>query len=311
MSQNNTDMTDKKGLKTTKNDYQTYHCSKCDYTTCDISNWKRHIKTKKHNTDKRLTNTDTLGKKRLKTTKNWHCECGRSYKHRQSLFSHQKKCAFIIGCSEIIVKPLEDESKDDNLKDILDVMKDLIAQNKNLTESLRAEKERKSLTISGNNNNMNSHNTNFNIQLFLNEDCKNATSIQDFARQIKITMQDISLLKNNEPKAITNIITENLKDYTETERPFHHHKKKWYVKDEEVGWDKEGKYKGENIIKNVKNQVSKAAPKVFVDNHPNFLTDEKQGQEYAETVAAAYRDVKNSDKSKILKSIEGECEITN
>ena len=62
-------MTDKKGLKTTKNDYPKYHCSKCDYTTCDISNWKRHLKTKKHNTDKRLTNTDTLGKKRLKRLK--------------------------------------------------------------------------------------------------------------------------------------------------------------------------------------------------------------------------------------------------
>ena len=65
-------MTDKKGLKTTKNDYQTYNCSKCDYTTSDISNWKRHIKTKRHNTDKRLTNTNNLDKKRQKTTKKRH-----------------------------------------------------------------------------------------------------------------------------------------------------------------------------------------------------------------------------------------------
>ena len=45
----------------------------------------------------------------------------------------------------MIVKPLEDEGKEESLKDILDVMKDLIQQNKDLTESLKAEKERKAL----------------------------------------------------------------------------------------------------------------------------------------------------------------------
>ena len=92
---------------------------------------------------------------------------------------------------------------------------------------------------------MNSHNTNFNIQLFLNEDCKNATSIQDFAKQLKITMGDLSLLKDNEPRAITSIITKNLKDYTVTDRPVHHHEKKWYIKDQEQGW---GDDDGEKLL---------------------------------------------------------------
>ena len=106
-------------------------------------------------------------------------------------------------------------------------------------------------------------------------------------------MKNISLLKDNEPKAITNIITENLKDYTDTQRPFHHHKK-WYVKDINEGWDKEGDAKGEKIIKNVKNGVSRKAPKVFVENNPNFV-DEKQGNAYAETMVVAMKDVGEKD----------------
>ena len=92
--------------------------------------------------------------------------------------------------------------------------------------------------INGNHNNQVQNN--FNIQLYLNEDCKNAASIQDFAKQLKLTMEDLTLMKENEPKAMVNIITKNLKDYTQYERPIHHHEKKWYIKDKEEGWDHEG-----------------------------------------------------------------------
>ena len=101
--------------------------------------------------------------------------------------------------------------------------------------------------IVGNNNN-----NHFNIQLFLTEDCKDALSIQDFAKQLKITMADLSLLKDNEPKAITSIITKNLKDYTVTDRPVHHHEKKWYIKDKEEGWADDD---GSTLVKHTKTGV--------------------------------------------------------
>ena len=299
-----------------------YHCVKCDYTTCRFSSWKKHINTKKHNATNVDKNADTLGKKLQKVANNkWICGCGKSYKHRQSFYRHKTKSTYIsvedeTDSTDIIVHEKDNEAIVNKLMDIIiQQQQQQEITNKALNvlgEALKEEKAKNNnLTISGNNNNMNmnSNNTNFNIQLFLKEDCKNATSIQDFARQLKITMQDISLLKDNEPKAITNIITENLKDYTETERPFHHHKKKWYIKDKKQGWDNKGDAEGEKIVKNVKNGLSIKAPKIFVDNNPNFLNDEKQGTAYAETMVVAMKDVNKKDTTKVLKSLKPDCEL--
>ena len=49
--------------------------------------------TSKHkNTDKILTNTDAENAENASVTNEFNCECGNTYKHRQSLFNHKKKC---------------------------------------------------------------------------------------------------------------------------------------------------------------------------------------------------------------------------
>ena len=109
--------------------------------------------------------------------------------------------------------------------------------------------------IVGNNNN-----NQFNIQLFLNEDCKNALSIQDFAKQLTVTMEELSLLKDSEPKGIEEIIRNNLMKYALTERPMHNHEKKWYVKDKNDGWEDD---KADTIVKSVKQE--------YLRNQDQFL----------------------------------------
>ena len=67
-----------------------FECKKCDYITCRKSQYDRHLLTPKHqNTDKILTNTDIEGSK---SSLSFTCNCGKNYKHRQSLFNHKKKC---------------------------------------------------------------------------------------------------------------------------------------------------------------------------------------------------------------------------
>ncbi len=280
--------------------HKVFHCKKCHYSTSHSGMWNRHLKTKKHK-DNSLDND--LSTKRTKRTKIWECECGKTYKYQSGLCKHQNKCTYINGSEEnqIITK-----NDDTDMNTILTVMKELVLQNKTLTEALKAEKENAKLSIAGNNNNMNSNNTNFNIQLFLNEDCKNATSIQDFAKQLKITMGDLSLLKDNEPRAITSIITKNLKDYTVTDRPVHHHEKKWYIKDQEQGW---GDDDGEKLVKHTKTGVSQKAGTIFINNNPDWLTNQKQGEDYAETMSVAMKEVSERNTNKILKNVRVTCEV--
>jgi hypothetical protein len=295
-------MTDKKSQKVAKE----YHCEKCDYITCKTFDWKKHLKTKKH---QRLTNTDVLtDKKSLKVAHRvpFVCECGKSYKHRQSLYSHKKRCYY--------------NDNDDNCSiissDVAGIDKDelilkLLAQNGELINALKTnagtigQNIDHGMGITGNNNNQIQNN--FNIQLYLNEDCKNAASIQDFAKQLKLTMEDLSLMKVNEPKAMVNIITKNLKDYTQYERPIHHHEKKWYIKDKEEGWDKEGETDGVKLIEHTKRGVSQKASAVFVENNPDWLTNQKKGEDYAETVAIAMKDISPNNSNEILKTVKSTC----
>jgi len=283
-----------------------YYCKCCDYSTCYLSKWNRHLKTKKHNATKMLPNADYLGNSGQKKAENaWICGCGKSYKHKQSFYRHKSKCTYI-----------EDDAKEENsitiqenvvMKDVLGMMNDLIVKNTKLTEKVIELSSNQGQSIHGDHNNQIQNN--FNIQLFLNEDCKNALSIQDFAKQLKLTMNDLSLMNENEPKAITNIIVKNLKDYTEVERPFHHHKKKWYIKDKNEGWDQKGKEDGTKVIKAVKTGVSQKAGPLFVENNPDFLKNQKVGEKYAETVAVAMKEVSDRNTNKILKNVKSEVEV--
>ena len=284
-----------------------YHCKKCDYTTCHLSHWKKHIKTKKH-----IGNNGN--KMETKKVPGFVCSiCGKNYKTRSGIFKHSQSCKKVPQTIEDDENTLTLSTDTHNHKDkqIETLLQTVREQNKTIENMFGKVVEclpvASGQSIVGDNNNTIQNNNQFNIQLFLNEDCKNATSIQDFAKQLKITMDDLSLLRNNEPKAITEIITKNLNEYSITERPIHSHRKRWYVKDKSDGWENDS---GDKFVDGVKAGVSQKSGGVFVECNPEWMTDEKQGTAYVETVSAAMSGVKDKDKQKILTNLEVICSIT-
>ncbi len=293
------------GAKTSQNEPAKYYCKCCDYSTCKIANWKRHLKTKKHNDNQMVTNDNYLGKKEPKRASNkWICGCGKSYKYKSGLSRHKSTCTYIEEVSDDSNLAIKEEKTKSNEKTVTLTHAELQTI---ITGAVKAASGISGQSIHGDNNNQIQNN--FNIQLFLNEDCKNALSIQDFAKQLKLTMDDLSLMNENEPKAITNIIVKNLKDYTEVERPFHHHKKKWYIKDKDEGWDQEGKNDGTKVIKSVKTGVSQKAGPTFVESNPDWMVNQKKGEKYAECMSVAMKDVSDRNTNKILKNVKSEVEV--
>ena len=75
------------------------------------------------------------------------------------------------------------------------------------------------------NNNTNSHNTTnnqFNIQMFLNEHCKNAMNLTDFVQSLPITSETYdSTIENGLTKTITNMMVNGLNELDILERPIH------------------------------------------------------------------------------------------
>ena len=282
-----------------------YYCKCCDYSTSYESKWKRHINTKKHNDNQMVTDDNNLGKKGRKGASNkWICGCGKSYKYKSGLSRHKSTCTYIEEENTDSNLAIKEEKTESDEKTVTLTHAELQTI---ITGAVKAASGISGQSIHGDNNNQIQNN--FNIQLFLNEQCANALSIQDFAKQLKLTMDDLSLMNENEPKAITNIIVKNLKDYTEVQRPFHHHKKKWYIKDKNEGWDKQGKDNGEAVVKHTKTAVSQKAGPTFVNNNPDWLTNQRKGEKYAETMAVAMKEVSERNTNKILKNVKQNVEV--
>ena len=290
------------GPKAAENGLNEYHCEKCDYTTSHLSHWKRHLKTKKHNATKMLHNATDLGPKKYKKElidENgcFCCDCGKTYKHHSSFYRHKSKCNWKPPIEETLVevKKEEEDAKPYvtfGSKEALDHYVKLVSSNAGNNNT----------NINGNNN----MNTNFNINLYLNEQCANALSIQDFAQKLRITMADLSSMKANEPRAITNIIKKNLDGLADTERPMHNHDQKWYVKDKAEGWENEG---GDKIVCNIKSSIAKKSGPVFVESNPNWAEDSRQGQQYAEVINVTMGEISGNNLNKVLDGIQPECFI--
>ena len=195
-------------------------CDKCNYYTSNKKDWNRHIVTTKHITH---INPTSLASK----TKSLECKCGKVYKHRSSLSLHKKTC---------IEPPLEIEEQEPTEKELI-IM--LLKQNAELL--LKMSTNNNSNTNS-HNTNTNSHNKTFNLQIFLNEDCKNAMNISEFVSSIKMDLNDLEKTgRLGYVEGVSNIINKNLSDLDQTMRPIHCSDAKrevFYVKSEDQ-WIKE------------------------------------------------------------------------
>jgi hypothetical protein len=99
--------------------------------------------------------------------------------------------------------------------------------------------------IGNNSHNTNSHNTTnnqFNIQMFLNEHCKDAMNLTDFIQSLPITAETYdNTIEHGLTKSMTNLLVNGLSQLDVLKRPIHctdASRKTLYVKDEDT-WEKD------------------------------------------------------------------------
>ena len=250
-----------------------FNCEKCDFKCCKRCDWNRHVLTLKHlNTDKILTNTAAFTPKNADHNNNFICDCGKQYKHRQSLFNHKKKCSI----NEKIIE--EDFIHNNNqLNELKGFMKYLMKENTEM-KNMIIEQQDKVIKVleNGTHNitttNTNSHNKSFNLNFFLNETCKDAMNINEFIESIKLQLSDLEGVGQlGYVEGISNIIVKNLKQLDVTQRPVHCTDKKRetiYIKDDDK-WEKdEEKDKMHKIVRKVADKNARMLPK-FKEAHPD------------------------------------------
>jgi hypothetical protein len=254
-----------------------------------------------------------VNEKPAKTCSKFVCNnCNKTYKDNSGLWRHTKKC---------LVKENKSEDKDKQLEVITELFQEQMKENKELKELL-VEQNKKLLDIAekGQTTNItNNNNNNFNLHIFLNEQCKDALNIMDFVNQIKLQLSDLDMLgRLGYTEGMSKIIIRNLKELDVCKRPIHCSDLKretLYVKDNDA-WEKEN---GENnkikrVIKHIECKNIKQIPQWVEENPTSEDTDTKKHMEYKNIVLQAMGgstlEDDNKKHEKIIRNIAKEVVIS-
>ena len=292
-----------------------YKCERCNYSTKYAQNFKRHINSSKHK--KKVCAP-------IDETKKYVCECGKKYKFQSGLAKHKHKCKFINEQNE--EKEKEEKEKLENQRDkeiqlLKAELADLKLQQEKDTQNASklletvqqlAENTNKIVENAGSGNNYTDcYNQKMTINVFLNEECKNAMNLTDFVDQFKVSLEDLQYTRDNGfAQGITNIFTKQLKDMDPTTRPIHCSDSKrlqFYVKDENE-WvkDSDGKQLDSTINK-IKIKQANSLTEWELE-HPDFIKDPKLTDEWCSMMAKIAPESKN-DIPKIKRSFAKYFEI--
>ena len=262
--------------KTPKNPIN-FSCNFCDYISCNKKDFNRHITTVKHK--KRVNGNEMVINDNEMVTKSpekpqtiFTCNCGKQYSHASGLSRHKKICA---------IKEKEKNKEPINTEIIMELLKQnnefkglLTDQNKNMLELME-----KGI---GNTTTTNSHNTTnknkFSLNIFLNEQCKDAMNIMDFVDSLKLQLSDLEKVGElGYAKGISSIIINALHNIDMVKRPIHCSDVKRetiYIKDKNA-WEKESD-NNEKITQMIKHVAHKNVKQLseWQDENPEYKDGE-------------------------------------
>lgn len=308
-------------------------CEICDYNTSRKNNLEKHLKSKKHLAMIFNENGNVLEQKVARNCEHICKKCNKKYKDYSGLWKHNKKCKkeqhHNTQINETITNNHNKLVKDDTFTDKNIIML-LIKENNDLKKlmmeqnSVMIESNNKLVELCKNgthntinNTHTNSHNKAFNLNIFLNETCKNAMNIMEFAESIQLQLTDLEKIGEiGYIEGISNIIVKKLRALDITERPIHCTDKKRetiYIKDEDK-WEKEdeNKIKIRKVIHQVARKNERLLPK-YREKHPGCqYSESKYSDKYNKIVIEAMggdgeNPIEKSDK--IIKNIAKEVII--
>ena len=278
-------------------------CEICTISCNKNSDWTRHIQTNKHI----INQKGGFGNILATPATPFICVCGKKYTDRTGLWKHKKKCDYKHTHEKSNEKPLEDQAE--KTGDNQDLIAFLIKQNGELQKQILEVCKNSN---SGNNNTINSHNKTFNLQVFLNEDCKDAMNITDFVNSIQLQLSDLEHVGQvGYVEGISNIIIKNLKALDVTKRPVHctdPKRETIYIKDGDV-WEKD-----EDDNKKLRKMIRSVAfrncknTRLFKEKYPECMDgDSKYSDIYNKIIIEVMGgDPKSNDiekQNKIMKNI--------
>ena len=214
--------------KSQENPTSSYVCEPCDYKCSSKKDFLKHNLTAKHKnrTVLKIPNPDPT----------FSCRnCSKTYHARNSLWYHEKKCAekTIKNPEKSLDElPCDESYTNENFMEILKQNQEfkemIMEQNKqnNEYQKMLLEQNKCILELSKHsaitNNNTIINNNKFNLNVFLNEHCKDALNITDFINSLQISFDDLENVgEHGFVDGISRILVKGLKQLDVYKRPIH------------------------------------------------------------------------------------------
>ena len=223
-----------------------FNCEPCHFVTTCKRDYERHILTQKHIDGGGSAVTP------IKTSDGYSCPCCKKiFKSRTSVYKHTPLCKTSspppAPSASIPPGTTEPQISDDMAKNIMNMMMMMFQQNAEFQSKVMEMCKNCGMSNSNNtnmtNNTINSNNNTFNMNLFLNEKCKDAMNMKDFVNSIQLNLTDLeNVERDGYVKGMSTIIIDNLQKTDVYKRPVHCSDVKretLYVKDDDK-WEREG-----------------------------------------------------------------------
>lgn len=215
-----------------------YVCENCEYTCSNLTNFNKHLLTIKHITRQCSGNAPI-------SCIEYYCECGLTYKHRQSFNRHKKSCSYTVPeppvCADDDVSgpgpvpvpaPAPAPSQFDAslvielLKQNHDFKEIMLEQSKQMAEQQTQMAEHQNQLLEavkdGKLGNTNYTNNTFNINMFLNETCKDAMNLMEFVQTLQYSIENLDYVgQNGYVAGISKLIVDGLNGMDVAKRPIH------------------------------------------------------------------------------------------
>ena len=289
------------------NSKKCYSCYKCNFSSYNSSDYKRHLNTLKHkgiNKEKKEKNNTVKPIKFLKI-----CKCGKECTSKSGYYKHTKLCVMINNIESTVeynpdiesnVEELNNNEDSENEATVTMSKKEynLTIKVASLEGQIEGHKTAEAKYVNGSNNNVgnnidtqnnvqNQQHNNISINMYLNENCANAMSITDFIEQVKVSLADLEYTtQQGYIEGVSNLLIKHLQDLEPEERPIHCSNKKkqaFYIKNDEEWVKDKDHLQTDKIIDRVSQRQSKLI-KEWCASHPGWEDSSHLCDEYHKIV---------------------------
>jgi hypothetical protein len=267
-------------------------CSHCNYRCLKSKHFKQHLMTRKHIEE--VQNHATSSAALLNESE----ASANEDKKKLGYIMNETNAETSENKNELILQLLKDnESMKIFMKEQNDMLKEMIANHNTTTTNNIRHKNIKQK---------------FNINIFLNEQCKDAINMCDFIKSLKVTFHDLEITRDKSlEESVSTIMLRGLKELDVYKRPIHCTDQKrdvMYIKDEEK-WEKDD---GNVKLKESIDTLSKKQMytlKELRDSDPEIKTNDDKRDKFLVTMNHVSTPITELGGKKMIKTIGKEIFI--